>query len=264
MKKILVSLAVICMVSLFAVTAFAANALVSGFDAADIAAYMNYNTGLSMYSVEAPTVEAAKGDNGNGVKITAGSKNAWVQGFNVQDDATLAALMENWAAGKYLKLYVENTSDKATFGLRFTFNGEGTAASFDCSKAVLYAKNGSKPEVKTNDGGGFDSTDGGGKAVSAIVIPAGFKGYVYFPLDNCTVAAPAGWGKALHTNFNEGLKTMEIDVRENFGEATSLTYILDSLEIVDEIQPTADFSVIAYAVAAITGCGALVVAKKRK
>lgn len=48
MKKILVSLAVICMVSLFAVTAFAANALVSGFDAADIAAYMNYNTGLSM------------------------------------------------------------------------------------------------------------------------------------------------------------------------------------------------------------------------
>ena len=41
MKKILVSLAVICMVSLFAVTAFAANALVSGFDAADIAAYMN-------------------------------------------------------------------------------------------------------------------------------------------------------------------------------------------------------------------------------
>ena len=57
---------------------------------------------------------------------------------------------------------------------------------------------------------------------------------------------------------------MEIDVRENFGEATSLTYIFDSLEIVDEIQPTADFSVIAYAVAAITGCGALVVAKKRK
>lgn len=41
MKKILVSLAVICMLSLFAVTAFAANALVSGFDAEDIAAYMN-------------------------------------------------------------------------------------------------------------------------------------------------------------------------------------------------------------------------------
>ena len=56
---------------------------------------------------------------------------------------------------------------------------------------------------------------------------------------------------------------MEIDVRENFGEATSLTYIFDSLEIVDEVQPTADFSVIAYAAAAITGCGALVVAKKR-
>ena len=256
MKKILVSLAVICMVSLFAVTAFAANALVSGFDAADIAAYMNYNTGLSMYSVEAPTVEAAKGDNGNGVKITAGSKNAWVQGFNVQDDATLAALMENWAAGKYLKLYVENTSDKATFGLRFTFNGEGTAASFDCSKAVLYAKNGSKPAVTTGDGGGYGEN-------SSVIIPAGFKGYVYFPLDNCTLAAPAGWGKALHTNFNEGIKTMEIDVRENFGEATSLTYIFDSLEIVDEVQPTADFSVIAYAVAAITGCGALVIAKKR-
>ncbi len=265
MKKILVSLAVICMLSLFAVSAFAANATVSGFDAEDIAAYMNYNTGLGTYGVEAPTIEAAKGDNGNGVKITAGSTSAWVQGFNVQDENTLKALMTNWAAGKYMKLYVENTSDKASFGLRFTFNtADNAAAAFDCSKAVLYAVNGSKPAVATNDGGGFDSKDNGGKEVSAVVIPAGFKGYVYFPLDACTIAAPAGWNKPLLTNFNEGINNMEIDVRENFGEATSLTYIFDSLEIVDEIQPTADFSVIAYAAAAITGCGALVVAKKRR
>ena len=51
----------------------------------------------------------------------------------------------------------------------------------------------------------------------------------------------------------------------NAGLSPDWTWTTDVFEFKysTESKPTADFSVIAYAVAAITGCGALVVAKKR-
>ena len=259
MKKILVSLAVICVISIFAVSAFAANITISGFDTEDIAAYMNYNTGLGNYGVQAPTVEAGTGDNGNGVKITAGSSAAWVQSFYVQDADTLAAVMTNWTSGKFMKIYVNNTSETSTIGLRLTFNAaDGSVASFDCTKAVLCALDGSRPAIVTGDGGGMG-------AGASVIIPAGFKGYAYFALDDCNLPAPAEWGRTLLTNFNENITNLEIDIRVAFGnDGNAVTYILDSLEIVDEIADTADLSVIAYAAAAITGCGALVVARKKR
>ncbi|MDD6205004.1 MAG: hypothetical protein PUC05_08445 [Firmicutes bacterium] len=259
MKKILVSLAVICVISIFAVSAFAANITISGFDAEDIAAYMNYNTGLGNYGVQAPTVEAGTGDNGNGAKITAGTSAAWVQSFYVQDADTLQAVMTNWASGKFMRIYVHNTSETATIGLRLTFNATDSGmASFDCTKAVLCALDGSRPAIETSDGGGMG-------AGASVIIPAGFKGYAYFALDDCTIQAPAEWARPSLTNFNENIAILEIDIRVAFGnDGNAVTYILDSLEIVDEIADTADLSVIAYAAAAITGCGALVVARKKR
>lgn len=261
MKKILVSLAVICVISIFAVSAFAANITISGFDAEDIAAYMNYNTGLRTYQVKDPTVEAGTGDNGNGVKITAGSSAAWVQSFYVQDADTLAAVMTNWTSGKFMKIYVNNTSETSTIGLRLTFNAaDNSVASFDCTKAVLCALDGSRPDIKTGDGGMGADANG-----ASVIIPAGFKGYAYFALDDCNFPAPANWNRPLLTNFNENITSLEIDIRVAFGnDGNAVTYILDSLEIVDEIADTADLSVIAYAAAAITGCGALVVARKKR
>ncbi len=63
-------------------------------------------------------------------------------------------------------------------------------------------------------------------------------------------------------NFEEG-KTYYIMLFTCDGQKWNYSTAVYELKFSAEQKPTADFSVIAYAVAAITGCGALVVAKKR-
>ena len=63
-------------------------------------------------------------------------------------------------------------------------------------------------------------------------------------------------------NFEEG-KTYYIMLFTCDGNNWNYSTAVYELKFSAENKPTADFSVIAYAVAAITGCGALVVAKKR-
>lgn len=234
MKKLLTLILVALMVACFGITAFAADTPVCGFDAEDIAAFMSYNTGLASYGVADPVISAADGDNGNGVRIQGETGAAWVQGFNISDADMIAALRTGVTTNKYLKLYVNNAS-AYDFGLRLTFIDEAwlNVATFNTTTCVLAAKDGYKREIKTADGGGMG-------ADSAVIIPAGFDGYVYFDCSNITVPYPYTNGEgaevALMTDFST-INTIEIDLRWNVTATFQggADVIFDSLTAVDEI-----------------------------
>lgn len=236
MKKLLTLILVALMVACFGITAFAADTPVCGFDAEDIAAFMSYNTGLASYGVADPVISAADGDNGNGVRIQGESAGALVQGFNIADEGLITALKTGLTTNKYLKLYVNNTSDY-DFGLRLTLNGAemATVASFDTTYCVLAANDGYKREVKTADGGGMGAN-------SAIIIPAGFVGYVYFDCANITIPYPyanpytGDESVPLMSDYST-LSFLEIDLRWNVTATFQggADVIFDSLTAVDEI-----------------------------
>ena len=120
----------------------------------------------------------------------------------------------------------------------------------------IFAEN-EKPEPKTDGTDEFWNyykDDNGGKMLARI--------------DNATctnsrVVGPEGTeGINSVYNFEEG-KTYYIMLFTCDGNNWNYSTAVYELKFSEESKPTADFSVIAYAVAAITGCGALVVAKKR-
>ena len=234
MKKLLTLVLAILMVACIGVTAFAEDTVISAFDAEDIAAFMSYNTGLAGYGVADPVISAADGDDGLGVRVQGESAGAWVQGFNIQDEAFIAALRTGVTTNKYLKIYVNNTSEY-DFGLRLTFIDEPwlNVATFNTTSCVLAAKDGYKREIKTADGGGMGPD-------SAVIIPAGFDGYVYFDCSNITVPYPYtngnGEAVALMTDFS-AIKTLEVDLRWNVAGTFNggADVIFDSLTAVDEI-----------------------------
>ncbi|MBR3750391.1 MAG: hypothetical protein IKK58_01325 [Clostridia bacterium] len=234
MKKLLTLVLSVLMVACFGITAMAADTPVCAFDAEDIATFMSYNTGLAAYGVAEPVITAVDGDDGKGVRVQGETASAWVQGFNIQDEATIAALRTGVTTNKYLKLYVNNTSDY-DLGLRLTFIDEAwlNVASFETTHCVLAAKDGYKREILTADGGGMGAN-------SAVVIPAGFDGYVYFDCANITIPYPYTNGEgaevALMTDFT-AIHTLEIDLRWNVtGQFQGgADVIFDSLTAVDEI-----------------------------
>lgn len=99
---------------------------------------------------------------------------------------------------------------------------------------------------------------------SSFVIPAGFEGYVMTAKSSVVKtwssnvinddAQIIGFG----CDAAAGLEFDNIFVYGKEIEAKNAQLVLE-----DKPRDTADFSVIAYALAAITGCGALVIAKKR-
>ena len=259
MKKIITLVLAVMLVACVGMTAFAAETVVANFEVTDIDAYMGFNSGLvTAYGVEAPVHAAAAGDDGNGVRVTTSSNAGFVQSYYMSDADLLSAIKANYAAEKYLKIYVENNSSQ-TLGIRFTFNdAAGGLMSFDCSNAVLVNTNGRKVASGTHDGGGMAEN-------ASKLVPVGFKGYIYFPFADLTIAAPAGWNRPAFTGMAD-IVNVEFDIRCSLDDHAAFTgtdYIFDSFSIVDEVVGTADISVIAYAATAIVGLGALVIAKKR-
>ena len=256
MKKFLVAVLVIAMVSVMGLVAFAAETLVTGFDAADLDAFMGYNAGLtSTFGVPAPVLSAAKGDDGNGVLISGdnwGGSGQTVQDFYVKSVAD--ALKGSLKADTYLRLYVRNTSSKSNFAFRIRLIG-ATNADFDATKAFLKDLKGKSVATETANRGGAGEN-------SEIVIPAGFEGYVFFDYNHLL-----GEGFDLTT-----LTQIELDMRGALKDGeNSLAYVLDSMVVTDsDAVPenegpvaTADVSTIAFAVVSVLGCGALAVRKKR-
>ena len=97
-----------------------------------------------------------------------------------------------------------------------------------------------------------------------VVIPAGFTGWVFFPFARTNELGNGNY-------LSNTVFYMEYQAGSAFDFTINRVALADTMELVQgagdldgfESKDTADFSVIAYAVAAITGCGALVVAKKR-
>lgn len=244
MKKIITILLAV-MMACFSLTAFAAETTISGFDATDISTFMGWNAGLAGYGLTAPSISAVAGNDGNGVKVDC-IRTAAVCDFHITD-ADVVAAIKNGTTGQYFRIYMDATGSDVELSFRLNFGGANV---FDSSQCVLVATDGSKPTVTTGEGGM------GGNSKAAVIVPAGFKGFIYWPL-------------SAYSGDVANAEKLNIDIR--FGAwsplpnepAGDIYYVLDSAQFVDDITTTADISVIAYAVAAITGLGALVVAKKR-
>lgn len=262
MKKIIISLTVAILLCFAAITAFADSVLVSSFDSEDISSYMGHNTGQQSYGISDPTVTAATGDNGMGAKVEVhytDSVISTVQDFRIKDANAISAVLANQGSGKYFRIYIDASGCNFKLVIRTSFRPESGRVDFDCSNAVLVATNGTKPAVETAN----DSTSSVSNA--KVVIPAGFKGYLYLPFDSLSSSLD-GVASLRYIGFDIRWNSQAGD--EFATEETSGYYILDSAMVVDQIEEielndTADLSVFAYAVATVIGCGALVVAKRR-
>ena len=197
MKKFFVSLAVVCMISLLAVSAFAAG---------------NY-----------PSTNADWG--GKAVTEEDGSVTITVDVEKVNESAKKAA--ENWQGYNLIYVAIYDADQK------FDENSNMTGAGNPYDVAQVGPNNvgveaGKQGIVHAQKGKGE-----GGQGCGFFNFEKGKKYYAYVCIEG---KGPWVW------NYQPIVFT--------YGEN-------------GESKPTADFSVIAYAVAAITGCGALVVAKKR-
>lgn len=193
MKKFFVSLAVVCMISLLAVSAFAYN----NYDNDWGCTIKQESDGSVTVSFDKEKIEASQ-QNWKHVNMHISVYDA-DPGFTA--DSKMASFEDQGAQGKYVY-------DDAVVG-------PGHRGAVEGSGYLSYnIKNGEATDLAT---GTYKFEQG--------------KTYYVFACDS----DGQGW------IWNR--------------KAVTFTY--------GESKPTADFSVIAYAVAAITGCGALVVAKKR-
>lgn len=96
-------------------------------------------------------------------------------------------------------------------------------------------------------------TDGHG---NVAIVPANFDGWVFYPMARMNNGAATVMSFQFTGNCDEGVEySVQID---NFAYAKDLKVKTD-----EQPAPTADVSIIMYAVAAVTGCGALAIRKKK-
>ncbi len=244
MKKFIVAVLVVCMVAMMGMAAFAADAVVTKFDAADIEAFLAPQDLSGFGGITAPTLSKVDG----GVKVECDEKSS-VQSFLIKDADVLKAVSS--ISQKYVRVYVEAGS--ADIALRLTWkDSDSNEIAIDCSSAVLIGNDGSKPKITTTDGGSFGTN-------SAVVIPANFKGYAFFAMADMTMQGP--WNKGSYDASK--LAMFVLDIRN--GQNSS--YILREVALTDSTEgpvATADVTTIAFAAAALVSCGALTVVKKRK
>ena len=270
MKKIVCIAAALVLACCFSVSAFAANTELLTFDSAENAkTYIGSTEDFmnSTYGTAIPEYSSVTGVNGNALKLSMTVTTTTVFTAVIGDTDAITAFRENCGSKKYLRFWFENVSEKSdiTIALNFRADGGNKYVNAAADELGFYDKDGNA----LTPVGYFDPSGGAaGERNFSAVVSAGFKGWVYFELDNSKLAALTGWGKTGLGSLSE-VENIELDVRlyDNKGD-NYIAFVFDSLELTDELvegeRDTADFSVIAYALAAITGCGALVVARKRK
>lgn len=198
MKKFLISLAVVCMISLLAVSAFAYNSYDNDWGCK----IKQESDGSVTVSFDKEKIEASQKDwKHANMHISVYDADP---GFTA--DSKMAAFEDNGAQGKYA--YTDAVV------------GPGHVGAVEGSGYLSY-------NIKKGEGTGVNEQ---GQATGEYAFEQGKTYYVF----------------ACDSNGSDWIWNRK---------AVTFTY--------GESKPTADFSVIAYAVAAITGCGALVVAKKR-
>lgn len=207
------------------------------------------------------------------IKITGNGSGLWHNSANEgpalpADDDTKAA----WASAKYFGYQIKNGSKEditvapestviiATSGevkdwgaLMQNHNSEEEMAQWP---VVLVSADGKMSNASEKAAGNYRNW--------GVVIPAGFTGWVFFPFARTNELGNGNY-------LSNTVFYMEYQVGSAFDFTINRVALADTMELAQgagdldgfESKDTADFSVIAYAVAAITGCGALVVAKKR-
>ncbi len=156
-----------------------------------------------------------------------------------------------------IAFYVEGDAD-ADQTIALSFNGVDTKnyiMSVDADVKLVEADGNVIDDVTV-------ATPFGGQG--GVIIPAGFEGYVYVPfaayiLNGGSDAFDAAGGVATPI-YALGTDVVNLTIGEFLAYTGEVT---GAPAGDDEQESTADISVIAYAAAAITGLGALVVAKKR-
>ncbi|MBS6475335.1 MAG: hypothetical protein KH354_05055 [Clostridiales bacterium] len=247
MKKVIVAALIIAVISLMGIAAFAAETVITGFDASDIDAFMQ-QVDLSSFNVPVSALSKVS----RGVKVEC-PEGAYAQNFRIIDSETLTAFKAFISgSNEYLRIYVDNQAPNAIGLYVAPYDADGKAIFFDCRKAVLIGTDGSKPKIETGDGGGAGAN-------TSLMIPSGFKGYAVFALADLNLQ-DSGF------DASKTLHHLEIDVRNAQGGS----YILGKLMAVDSASApaedpssTADVSTLAYAASAVLACGALMLQKKK-
>ena len=154
---------------------------------------------------------------------------------------------------KYVSVKIENTESfdvKVSLIMTLTNAGGNPWA----SPAIVY------PDLYDENGvASADCKASVENKTCVLTIPAGKSVYAVVPVSgrnipNFGINADKGGFELVDNSAWSGASA---------DTAIHLSQVLFATAAAEGNKPTADFSVIAYAVAAITGCGALVVAKKR-
>ncbi|MDD6205003.1 MAG: hypothetical protein PUC05_08440 [Firmicutes bacterium] len=274
MKKLVVALTALMIVCCLGVTAFATDlatpfddstlkiAVIESFDntAAITGAYLGIPDGA--VALDNETFTAAYGLDGGKFSIKDGAPGTAWAGILDRNLAGMNASAEGFG------FYVKNDNDadvSMVFALLANEAGSLNATAYTIGSEkdyALIAIDGTKEvvtaPVQTNP-------YSGAVVHSSFTIPAGFEGFVCVPFSATQVI----WGTDVMnanvqiTGFGWMGTNSKLEFDNIFVYGANVTESNANL-ILDAIQDTADLSVIAYAVAAITGCGALVVARKRK
>lgn len=247
MKKFIVAVLVVCMVTMMSMAAFAADTVITRFDAADIEAFMNPQD-LSTWQIGPAKLSKVSA----GVKVECDAA-ASVQSFQITDVDILKAVSS--IDQKYVRVYVEAGSAAIALRLTWKDSAQGEIA-IDCTSAVLLGTDGSNPEIATTNGGDFGDN-------SAVVIPANFKGYAFFAMEDLKIQGP--WNPAPYDVSKLAIFMMDIRNGQNSSYILGEVATTDSVEVPSEgPAATADVTTIAFAAAAVLSCGALTVARKKK
>ncbi len=261
MKKFLVVLAAIAMVCAMGLTAFAEPVAVDGYE---FTALGNLFTNVPETATNVGEAGFLSLDPSHAITVADGMVT-----FSTPGWGSFGSFADNTiSTGKDgIAFFVKNGDTENVASIAFGFNGSDGVGYMlsEGADIVLVDMEGNA----TDDVTGFD----GGFQQGAIEIPAGFEGWVLVPFD-IFVINDGSYSDVGFDYEQYGVAAISFAV----ASATEITYGGDfyAYDVVeagdqpgddnnndDEQESTADISVIAYAAAAITGLGALVVAKKR-
>ena len=181
------------------------------------------------------------------------------EGPKVPNDDAAKAL---WASAKYVGYQIKNgNSGDITLALESTLSdgnewgalmqNHNTEEEIAAAPVVLLSKKNGKVSAK--------ETAAGNNRSWGAVIPAGFDGWVFFPIARLN-------GVSGEAYFNNISFYMECKA-ETFTLTVDNLALAENLDVTpggsDDPTTTADVSTIAFAVVSVLGCGALAVRKKR-
>ena len=274
MKKLVVALTALMIVCCLGVTAFAADlatpfddstlkiAVIESFDNTDAfgGAYLGIPDGT--IAIDNATFSAAYGFDGGKFVVKPGAAGtAW---GGVLDRNLIGVNADAEGFGFYVK---NNNESAVSFGFYLVANDSGSlnAPAYTVGSNQDYALislDGTKEVVTAPE---QTNPYSGAVVHSSFTVPGGFTGFICLPFSSMQLS----WGSDMMnsnvqvTGFGWMGATDNMEFDNIFVYGANVTENNANL-ILDAIQDTADLSVIAYALAAITGCGALVVARKRK